>query len=150
MDVFFWAIDPRVAFWTRFEANFRLGGNQGPLFLNGLTSPRVPGQLRILLKSTTRERQKRRPFRILLAGEGSSGRTYSAPETARVTLLMEKHTAGCRFTRPLAVAVEEGSSDSQRPDRPRSRSGRWSTRRRSALARCDLYAFRVNRWASNT
>jgi hypothetical protein len=45
MDVFFWAIDPRVAFWTRFEANFRLGGNQGPLFLNGLTSPRVPGQL---------------------------------------------------------------------------------------------------------
>jgi hypothetical protein len=46
MDVFFWAIDPRVAFWTRFEANFRLGGNQGPLFLNGLTSPRVPGQLR--------------------------------------------------------------------------------------------------------
>src|SRR3954449_2370001 len=46
MDVFFWAIDPRVAFWTRFEANFRLGGNQGPLFLNGLASPRVPGQLR--------------------------------------------------------------------------------------------------------
>src|SRR4051812_37141445 len=45
MDVFFWAIDPRVAFWTRFEANFRLGRNQGPLFLNGLASPRVPGQL---------------------------------------------------------------------------------------------------------
>ena len=48
MDVFFWAIDPRVAFWTRFEANFRLGRNQGPLFLNGLASPRVPGQLRTL------------------------------------------------------------------------------------------------------
>src|SRR3954451_7125571 len=48
MDVFFWAIDPRVAFWTRFEANFRLGGNQGPLFLSGLASPRVPGQLPIL------------------------------------------------------------------------------------------------------
>src|SRR3954452_18436383 len=48
MDVFFWAIAPRVVFWTRFEANFRLGGNRRPLFLNGLTSPRVPGQLRIL------------------------------------------------------------------------------------------------------
>src|SRR3954451_1612399 len=46
MDVFFWAIAPRVVFWTRFEANFRLGGNRRPLFLNGLTSPRVPGQLR--------------------------------------------------------------------------------------------------------
>src|SRR3954453_21618396 len=46
MNVLFWAIDPRVAFWTRFEANFRLGRNQGPLFLNGLASPRVPGQLR--------------------------------------------------------------------------------------------------------
>src|SRR4051812_49202823 len=45
MDVFFWAIAPRVVFWTRFEANFRLGGNRRPLFLNGLTSPRVPGQL---------------------------------------------------------------------------------------------------------
>src|SRR3954467_3744664 len=48
MDVFFWAIDPRVAFWTRFEANFRLGRNQGPLFLDGLASPRVPGQLQFL------------------------------------------------------------------------------------------------------
>src|SRR3954465_12243283 len=49
MDVFFWAIAPRVVFWTRFEANFRLGGNRRPLFLNGLTSPRVPGQLPFLL-----------------------------------------------------------------------------------------------------
>src|SRR3954471_3354848 len=48
MDVFFWAIAPRVVFWTRFEANFRLGGNRRPLFLNGLTSPRVPGQLRYI------------------------------------------------------------------------------------------------------
>src|SRR3954470_8561383 len=56
MDVFFWAIDPRVAFWTRFKANFRLGGNQGPLFLNGLTSPRVPGQLRTKInKNRSRE-----------------------------------------------------------------------------------------------
>src|SRR3954462_1533797 len=51
MNVFFWAIDPRVAFWTRFEANFRLGRNQGPLFLNGLASPRVPGQLQKFFKS---------------------------------------------------------------------------------------------------
>src|SRR3954469_13071036 len=51
MDVFFWAIDPRVAFRTRFEANFHLGGNQGPLFLNGLASPRVPGQLQNSLTS---------------------------------------------------------------------------------------------------
>src|SRR4051794_10623381 len=51
MNVFFWAIDPRVAFWTRFEANFRLGRNQGPLFLNGLASPRVPGQLQNLFLS---------------------------------------------------------------------------------------------------
>src|SRR5829696_3034482 len=58
MDVFFWAIDPRVAFWTRFEANFRLGGNQGPLFLNGLASPRVPGQLPIFrLQSAFRLRK---------------------------------------------------------------------------------------------
>src|SRR3954447_16343482 len=49
MNVFFWAIDPRVAFWTRFEANFRLGRNQGPLFLNGLASPRVPGQLQKII-----------------------------------------------------------------------------------------------------
>src|SRR4051812_16165351 len=50
MDVFFWAIAPRVVFWTRFEANFRLGGNRRPLFLNGLTSPRVPGQLPYFLR----------------------------------------------------------------------------------------------------
>src|SRR3954471_21551480 len=56
MDVFFWAIDPRVAFWTRFEANFRLGGNQGPLFLSGLASPRVPGQLRLALENARGDR----------------------------------------------------------------------------------------------
>src|SRR4051794_40884780 len=59
MDVFFWAINPRVAFWTRFEVNFRLGGNQGPLFLNGLTSRRVPGQLQQSRIAEVRRRHTR-------------------------------------------------------------------------------------------
>src|SRR3954464_7459194 len=93
MDVFFWAIDPRVAFWTRFEANFRLGGNRRPLFLNGLTSPRVPGQLRFIIAPMATvgclhamSRQEKcssctRPILHQVVKERTSGLEHSFPKT---------------------------------------------------------------------
>src|SRR3954471_18614968 len=85
MDVFFWAIDPRVAFWTRFEANFRVGGNQGPLFLNGLTSPRVPGQLHIFfnLRQKPRDRDSNDPHWLSMFIESAYARNQRVGTTRR-------------------------------------------------------------------